>query len=154
MTRLTTFLATLISCPGAPAKFAREGLLGDALLALAGLSAVEVGRTHLTGQPFQPQSDHLLCVPSPQLNLSPALYPSPLLLLIPHPPLFPCSSLLAIVDYYCDPTPYWGPLQAMQSHAYTHILRAEPVDFSVNQVMIRAHLCCCLQMPTEVMLCR
>ena len=91
LTRLTTFLATLISCPGAPAKFAREGLLGDALLALAGLSAVEVERTHLTGQPFQPQSDHLLCVPSPQLNLSPALYPSPLLLLIPHPsspPLF------------------------------------------------------------------
>ena len=49
LTRLTTILATLVASPGAPAKFAKEGLLGEALLALAGMSAVEVGRTHLTG---------------------------------------------------------------------------------------------------------
>lgn len=50
LTRLTSFLAALMGFPGAPAKFARDGLLGEALLALAGLSAVEVGRTHLTGR--------------------------------------------------------------------------------------------------------
>ena len=49
LTRLTSILAALTASPGAPAKFAKEGLLGEALLALAGMSAVEVGRTHLTG---------------------------------------------------------------------------------------------------------
>ena len=49
LTLLTSILAALTASPGAPAKFAKEGLLGEALLALAGMSAVEVGRTHLTG---------------------------------------------------------------------------------------------------------
>ena len=49
LTRLTSILAALTASPGAPAKFAKEGLLGEALLALAGMSAVELGRTHLTG---------------------------------------------------------------------------------------------------------
>ena len=49
LTLLTSILAVLTASPGAPAKFAKEGLLGEALLALAGMSAVEVGRTHLTG---------------------------------------------------------------------------------------------------------
>ena len=50
LTRLTSLLAQLIDRPGASAKFARGGLLGQALLALAGLTAVEVARTHLTGR--------------------------------------------------------------------------------------------------------
>ena len=46
-------MATLVAAPGSPARFAKAGLLEEALLVLAGLSAVEVGRTHLTGQqPF------------------------------------------------------------------------------------------------------
>ena len=49
LTRLTPILAALTASPGAPAKFASDGLLGEALLALAGMSAVEVGRSHLTG---------------------------------------------------------------------------------------------------------
>ena len=52
LTRLTSLLAQLIDRPGASAKFARGGLLGQALLALAGLTAVEVARTHLTGWPW------------------------------------------------------------------------------------------------------
>ncbi|KAL0024070.1 hypothetical protein WJX79_002966 [Trebouxia sp. C0005] len=48
LTRLTPILAALTASPGAPAKFASDGLLGEALLALAGMSAVEVGRSHLT----------------------------------------------------------------------------------------------------------
>ena len=59
LTRLTSILAALTASPGAPAKFAKEGLLGEALLALAGMSAVEVGRTHLTGLLTHP---HLLAV--------------------------------------------------------------------------------------------
>ena len=38
-----------MASPGAPARFARAGLLGEALLSIAGLSSVEVGRSHLTG---------------------------------------------------------------------------------------------------------
>lgn len=57
LTRLTTILATLVASPGAPAKFAKEGLLGEALLALAGMSAVEVGRTHLTGMRHSPGTE-------------------------------------------------------------------------------------------------
>ena len=47
---VTGLLARLVACPGAVARFARKGLLGTALLALAGLTAVEVARTHLTGE--------------------------------------------------------------------------------------------------------
>ena len=38
-----------MACPGAPAKFAKAGLLGEALLSIAGLSAVEISHTHLSG---------------------------------------------------------------------------------------------------------
>lgn len=49
LTRLTSLLSILMASPGAPAKFARAGLLGEALLSIAGLSAVEIGRSHLSG---------------------------------------------------------------------------------------------------------
>jgi len=54
LTRLTSILAALTASPGAATKFAKEGLLGEALLVLAGMSAVEVGRTHLTGLLIHP----------------------------------------------------------------------------------------------------
>lgn len=50
LTRLTSLLSTLMASPGAPARFARAGLLGEAQLSIAGLSSVEIGRSHLTGQ--------------------------------------------------------------------------------------------------------
>lgn len=52
LTRLTSLLSMLMASPGAPAKFARAGLLGETLLSIAGLSAVEIGRSHLSGQRF------------------------------------------------------------------------------------------------------
>ena len=42
----------LMASPGATARFARAGLLGEALLSIAGLSAVEISRSHLSGQCF------------------------------------------------------------------------------------------------------
>ena len=51
LTRLTSLLSSLMAYPGAPAKFARAGLLGEALLSIAGLSAVEISRSHLSGEP-------------------------------------------------------------------------------------------------------
>ena len=50
LTRLVGLLAQMIECPGATTRFAKKGLLGQALLALAGLTAVEVARTPLTGK--------------------------------------------------------------------------------------------------------
>lgn len=52
LTRLTSLLSTLMASPGATARFARAGLLGEALLSIAGLSAVEISRSHLSGQCF------------------------------------------------------------------------------------------------------
>ena len=78
LTRLTTVLATLVASPGAPAKFAKEGLLGEALLALAGMSAVEVGRTHLTGLRHSPGSVTPMPAPLPiPLSTSALLLPPP-----------------------------------------------------------------------------
>lgn len=48
-------LAQLIEVPRAATRFAKQGLLSEALLALAGLTAVEVARTHLTGMPHRHQ---------------------------------------------------------------------------------------------------
>lgn len=89
LTRLTSILAALTASPGAPAKFSKEGLLGEALLALAGMSAVEVGRTHLTGLLIHP---HWLCyLANP---LPPTSLPSP---------QSPCLCLLAdaLVPSFC-----------------------------------------------------
>jgi len=44
LTRLTSILAALTASPGAATKFAKEGLLGEALLALAGMLAVLPGK--------------------------------------------------------------------------------------------------------------
>ncbi len=74
LTRLTSILAALTASPGAATKFAKEGLLGEALLALAGMSAVEVGRTHLTGLLIHP---YLLAVLPGKLTPPPPTYPAP-----------------------------------------------------------------------------
>lgn len=50
LTRLTSLLSTLMASPGATTRFASAGLLGEALLSIAGLSAVEIGRSHLSGE--------------------------------------------------------------------------------------------------------
>ena len=92
LTRLTSILAALTASPGAPAKFAKEGLLGEALLALAGMSAVEVGRTHLTGLLIHL---HLLAVLPGKPTFPPPLpppCPTP-----NFPPLCPTLKALACV---------------------------------------------------------
>lgn len=59
LTRLTSLLSTLMASPGATARFAKAGLLGEALLSIAGLSAVEISRSHLSGQCFDTFKVHV-----------------------------------------------------------------------------------------------